>query len=216
MQAILDQTNVWKNVLGVVEKRLNKNIFDSWFLPIKFEGCDETKQQLSLRAGTVTKEWVCSYYSELIEQSMRELDLPAYTIDWQIEETESEKDVFADEELLFETKTEAAAAGASAGARSTETVNQQSYTKNTPTHFVDIEPIENSLNPKYTFEKFVVGSCNQFAHAAALGAAEAPGTTYNPLFMYGGVGLGKTHLMHAIGHSIKERNRHLRVAYITS
>jgi chromosomal replication initiator protein len=82
--------------------------------------------------------------------------------------------------------------------------------------FVDIEPVENSLNPKYTFEKFVVGSCNQFAHAAAKGAAESPGKTYNPLFIYGGVGLGKTHLMHAIGHSIKQQNRHLRVAYITS
>jgi chromosomal replication initiator protein len=81
---------------------------------------------------------------------------------------------------------------------------------------VDIEPVENSLNPKYTFEKFVVGSSNQFAHAASLAAAEAPGKTYNPLFIYGGVGLGKTHLMHAIGHSIKERNRHLRVSYITS
>jgi chromosomal replication initiator protein len=88
--------------------------------------------------------------------------------------------------------------------------------KSASTHFVDIEPIENSLNPKYTFEKFVVGLSNQFAHAAAKGAAEMPGKTYNPLFLYGGVGLGKTHLMHAIGHSIKESNRHLRVAYITS
>ncbi len=88
--------------------------------------------------------------------------------------------------------------------------------KSITTNFVDIEPIENSLNPKYTFEKFVVGSCNQFAHAAALAVAEAPGKTYNPMYIYGGVGLGKTHLMHAAGHAIRERNRHLRVAYITS
>ena len=218
MEATIDRPNVWNNVLQVVEKRLNKNIFDSWFLPIKFEGCDENEHTLALRAGKVTKEWVCSYYSDLIEQSMKELDLPSYTIEWQIEETESEPDAFSDEDLLFETKSEAASAAAasSTGARTTEAVNQQSYIKNNSTNFVDIEPIENSLNPKYTFEKFVVGSCNQFAHAAALGAAESPGTTYNPLFMYGGVGLGKTHLMHAIGHSIKERNRHLRVAYITS
>ena len=81
---------------------------------------------------------------------------------------------------------------------------------------IDIEPVDDSLNPKYTFEKFVVGSCNQFAHAAAKATAETPGTTYNPLFMYGGVGLGKTHLMHAIGHSIKARSPHMRVAYITS
>jgi chromosomal replication initiator protein len=81
---------------------------------------------------------------------------------------------------------------------------------------VDIEPVEHSLNPKYTFEKFVVGSSNQFAHAAAMGAADTPGKTYNPLFIYGGTGLGKTHLMHAIGHSIKQKNRHMRVSYITS
>jgi chromosomal replication initiator protein len=75
---------------------------------------------------------------------------------------------------------------------------------------------DSSLNPKYTFEKFVVGTSNQFAHAAAKGAADSPGKSYNPLFLYGGTGLGKTHLMHAIGHSIKENNKHLSVAYVTS
>ena len=89
-------------------------------------------------------------------------------------------------------------------------------TKSSSTNFVDIEPIENSLKRKYTFNKFVVGSCNQFAHAAALAVAESPGKTYNPMYIYGGVGLGKTHLMHAAGHAIKERNRHLRVAYISA
>jgi len=62
----------------------------------------------------------------------------------------------------------------------------------------------------------VVGSCNQFAHAASLAIAEAPGKTYNPLYLYGGVGLGKTHLMHACGHAIKQRNPHLRVSYLSS
>src|SRR4030095_11175337 len=62
----------------------------------------------------------------------------------------------------------------------------------------------------------VVGACNQFAHAASMAVAEAPGRTYNPLYLYGGVGLGKTHLMHACGHAIKTRNGHLRVRYISS
>jgi len=73
-----------------------------------------------------------------------------------------------------------------------------------------------SLNPKYTFESFVVGSSNQFAHAAARAVAEIPSKSYNPLFVYGGVGLGKTHLMHAIGHYIQARNRHLNLCYISS
>jgi chromosomal replication initiator protein DnaA len=82
--------------------------------------------------------------------------------------------------------------------------------------FMEIEPLELPLNSKYTFDTFVVGSCNQFAHAASQAVAESPAKTYNPLYVYGGVGLGKTHLMHAIGHAIKNRNRHLRLTYISS
>ncbi|BEU86537.1 chromosomal replication initiator protein DnaA [Selenomonas sp. TAMA-11512] len=80
-----------------------------------------------------------------------------------------------------------------------------------------IDPGDNStLNPDYTFEKFVTGDSNRFPHAAALAIAEAPGTTYNPFFLYGGVGLGKTHLMQAIGHQALRKNPNLRVLYITS
>ena len=72
------------------------------------------------------------------------------------------------------------------------------------------------LNPKYTFESFVVGNSNQFAHAAARAVAEIPSKSYNPLFIYGGVGLGKTHLMHAIGHYIQARQKRLNLCYISS
>jgi chromosomal replication initiator protein len=81
---------------------------------------------------------------------------------------------------------------------------------------LDFESIDNTLNPKYTFDTFVVGSSNQFAHAAALAVAERPSKAYNPLFLYGGVGLGKTHLMHAIGHAIKLNNKLLRLTYIST
>lgn len=72
------------------------------------------------------------------------------------------------------------------------------------------------LNPKYTFDTFVVGNGNRFAHAASLAVAEAPAEAYNPLFIYGGVGLGKTHLIHAIGHYAQQQYPHMRLMYITS
>ena len=72
------------------------------------------------------------------------------------------------------------------------------------------------LNPKYTFDSFVIGASNRFAHAASLAVAELPADAYNPLFLYGGVGLGKTHLMHAIGHHILSQNPHAKLLYITS
>lgn len=81
---------------------------------------------------------------------------------------------------------------------------------------LDFDSVEHQLNPKYTFGTFVVGSCNQFAHAAARAVAEAPSKAYNPLFLYGGVGLGKTHLMQAVGHTIKNDRKDMRLAYVSS
>ena len=80
----------------------------------------------------------------------------------------------------------------------------------------ELESNHSTLNPKYTFETFVVGNNNRFAHAAALAVGNEPGKSYNPLFLYGGVGLGKTHLMHAIGNRIVEDNTASNVLYVTS
>ena len=215
MESLLEKTDVWNDVLAFVEKRLNKHIFETWFRSVRCDERDETEKILYLRTGQVTKDWVALYYTDLLDQALRAANLSDYRIEWRIDASENAETKFAEvpDPDMFQVPPQsfAAAAGIDPGQ-----AKSSAFASGVTTNFLDLEPVENSLNPKYTFEKFVVGSSNQFAHAASLAAAETPGKTYNPLFIYGGVGLGKTHLMHAIGHSIKERNRHLRVSYITS
>ena len=81
---------------------------------------------------------------------------------------------------------------------------------------LDFESSDHQLNLRYTFDSFVVGKSNEFAHAASRAVAEQPSKSYNPLFLYGGVGMGKTHLMHAIGHTIKKRNPAMRLSYVSA
>ena len=212
MQEAAEITNIWEHILSSVEKRLNKQIFDSWFRPIKFDGFDEDGKVLKLRAKEVTQNWINTYYSEVIRETLNELNLSNWRLDWAVEESASHEAAVAGAQgsLFTEPQTKSRLIPSEPEPTRTRSAGPSNVS------YADIDPIENSLNQKYKFDTFIVGSSNQFAHAAALGAAESPGKTYNPLYIYGGVGLGKTHLMHAIGHSIKERNRHLRVAYITS
>lgn len=217
MQTVSESITIWDNILSSVEKRLNKQIFDSWFRPIKFNGFDEENKVVHLRAKEVTQNWINTYYSEVIRETLNELQLGNCKLSWELEEpvtSESVKSKSAPAQgMLF-------SEGASTN-NSTEPMNSQPRVNGdtgsrASSKNVDVDSLENSLNQKYKFDTFIVGSSNEFAHAAALGAAASPGKTYNPLYIYGGVGLGKTHLMHAIGHAIKERDKHLRVAYITS
>lgn len=216
MNSVAATPNLWTNILEIVEKRLNRQIFDSWFKPIRFEEFDEVQQVLKLRAGQVNKDWVHAYYSEMLIQILKGLKQEDCRIEWIVEETKLPTENFLEEDEEQEFFFEKHQAAAGANSFNVVDLGQPKPTSRITTSFVDLEPIENSLNPKYKFENFVVGACNQFAHAASLAVAEAPGKTYNPMFIYGGVGLGKTHLMHAMGHAVKEQNRHLRVAYISA
>ncbi|MGA9996445.1 MAG: chromosomal replication initiator protein DnaA [Pyrinomonadaceae bacterium] len=217
------ENRLWDNILHAVEKRLNRQSFETWFRPIQFEGFDDSGQVLHLRApNQVVKDWVSSNYSDVLVESLEELNLAEYHVDWMVEEDESRQVGQTTEDKEHNdtyTLPESPAANGKNKSSSLFTLLEAAESDgltSAATTFVDIEPIELSLNPKYTFQTFVVGSCNQFAHAAALAVAEAPGKTYNPLYIYGGVGLGKTHLMHAAGSAIKERNRHLRLSYISA
>ena len=210
MKTSLAKAEIWNDIRSFLERRLNKNIFDSWFRPIQFDGLDDESMTMHLRAGQVTIDWVSIYYSQLLNQTLTEFGLSDYTVEWSVDPTAKSTNTEDDEseddlELYFEVQKPSLAAAA-----------PSRFVRTLSSNVSAAETVESSLNQKYTFEKFVVGTSNQFAHAAALAVAESPGRAYNPLFLYGGVGLGKTHLMHAVGHAIKQQSRHLKVAYVTS
>jgi len=222
--SITIENKIWGDILIAVEKRLNRQSFETWIRPIHFEGFDKNAHILYLRAPNhVVKDWVSSNYLDVLDASLSELNLSEYRLDWTVDEESQDINSANGGDVDGLGKLELEEKSASNSSRNNpsslfsllEAAQSDGLTPGATT-FVDIEPLENSLNPKCSFQTFVVGSCNQFAHAAALAVAEAPGKTYNPLYIYGGVGLGKTHLMHAIGHAIKERNRYLRLSYISA
>jgi chromosomal replication initiator protein len=207
----LVENSLWDNILSAIKSKLQGESFETWFNPIKFEGVDGAQRLIRLRApNQVVQDWVKSNYASLMDQSFGELGLSGYTIDWIVPEdgVQNSGSLSAQDARTPRTDSQAdttpqALHSFAQGPASAAAVARQ----------IVVDP---ALNSKYTFDNFVVGSCNQFAHAASVAVAEAPGKTYNPLYLYGGVGLGKTHLMHACGHAIKQRNPYLRVSYLSS
>jgi len=201
------ESNVWGEILHSLRNRINQQTIETWFRPIRFERLDTSEQVLCLRApNQVHKDWVVSHYSSLLNQSLDDLSLSGYSVGWVVDPKGSVKETAPAQ--LEDVEIESPFAPP---LEVTEKPPADSQTQ--PVYAHSSEP---ALSSKYTYDSFVVGSCNQFAHAASMAVAEAPGRTYNPLFLYGGVGLGKTHLMHACGHAIKSRNHHLKLCYISS
>ncbi|HJT27004.1 MAG TPA: chromosomal replication initiator protein DnaA [Pyrinomonadaceae bacterium] len=201
------ETNVWGKILHSLKGRLNQQTLDTWFSPIRFESLDSSQHVLRLRAPNQdVKDWIVSNYGKVLTESLNEQRLSGYSVGWVVGKVSewvpsdlSLPSLDPDTDITEE----------ATSVSDEETSPAITVTENSAL-------AEPSLNGKYTYDSFVVGSCNQFAHAASLAVAEAPGRTYNPLYLYGGVGLGKTHLMHACGHAIKSRNQHLKLCYISS
>jgi len=200
MSASVETTNVWGKILHSLKGRLNQQTLDTWFSPIQFESLDSSQHVIRLRApNQVIKDTVVTNYGKVLADSLNELRLSGYSVGWVVGKVTDwvPENISVNSEIV---------------------THEDSQPLSSPATVAEVSsaPPEPSLSSKYTYESFVVGTCNQFAHAASKAVAEAPGRTYNPLYLYGGVGLGKTHLMHACGHAIKSRNQHLKLCYISS
>jgi chromosomal replication initiator protein len=205
----MSNVNVWESVLSAVEKRINHESFTTWFKPISYISGDTQTINLSI-PDRVFEDWILNNYRDVLEESMEEAQLTGCEITFEVNDVQSSGE---NDHLALNIKN---GNGLLLNGNAPQAAPTLLETRLSPSGFSDLESIEISLNQRYSFETFVVGSCNQFAHAAAQAVADSPSKTYNPLYIYGGVGLGKTHLMCAIGHRVKEMNRHLRLCYISA
>lgn len=179
----------WRAVLGNLELSMSKPNFTTWFKNTSI--LENSGRGVIIGVpNTFTKEWLQNKYHQNILQAIRAIDPEIREIRYEI---------------------------SSSAVRRSENTSGSTPAAAKPISSKGEPPQTHAqLNPKYTFESFVVGSKNELAHAAALAVAERPGVAYNPLFIYGGVGLGKTHIMHAIGHKILQKFPHSKILYVSS
>jgi len=194
----MDSHNVWDSILSRVETKINRHSFYTWFKPSSF--LSETGDQVRVRVpNPVFRDWLTKHYAGLINEALAELDRPMVQI-----------------EFVAETPT----AGPMPTAAEAAPPIPPEEAEEAEASIMRAQPSDAApgvgLNLRYTFDTFVVGPSNQFAEAASRAVAEAPARSYNPLYIYGGVGLGKTHLMHAIGHYVLKNNPHFKLTYIST
>lgn len=168
----------WQHVLSAIQKRTNRQSFETWFKPIAYQGRDNGTLRLAV-PSEMFKNCLLENYSDLLLKTAGEIARSPLSLKISVEAHQAQE----------QQQAAPAAEAPDSGPR---------------------------LNPKYTFDTFVVGASNQLARAAALAVGERPSIAYNPLYLYGGVGLGKTHLMHAVGNLIQKRNKSIRLAYMSS
>jgi chromosomal replication initiator protein len=181
------EASIWDQILARVETKVNRHSFSTWFRPTAFVA--DSGNSITVRVpNPLFKDWLTKHYSVVLSEALAEVRRSGASL------------VFVAEGGTFAAVAEEEAAHPTEGVRD--------HTAG-PT-------IAGFLNPRYTFDTFIVGPSNQFAHAACRAVAEAPSRSYNPLFIYGGVGLGKTHLMHAVGQYVLQHDPSLQLTYISS
>src|SRR3954468_23766493 len=191
--------NPWLLVLESLEKKINKHSYDTWLKPTRFSHAKG--KVLFISVPNAEFKLIGEKYADLISEALENLNLDYSDVEFVTEEAPP---VNVRHDGGFGP---VSSHGASRGNGAAVAPGKQAR--------FDWDSAA-LLNQKYKFDDFVIGSGNQFAHAAAQAVAERPSKAYNPLFMYGGVGLGKNHLMHAIGHEIKRRNHNLPLTYIST
>lgn len=186
---------IWQAVLADFELKISKANFTTWF---KNTGIAkyETGQVLICVPNTFTKSWLeKKYNSDIVKTIERVTNKPVKKIEYKVENVK----------MIEEKECTMVSQIPTVSSITTPIYSQQ---KSTASKF--------GLNPKYTFENYIVGKNNELAHAAAKAVVDRPGSAYNPLFLYGGVGLGKTHLLQAVGHSLLEKNPQTKILYVSS
>jgi chromosomal replication initiator protein len=189
--------NPWARILDALEKKINRHSYDTWLKPTRYSHA--SNGILFVRIPTAEFRHVGDKYADLIQEAVDNLGLGYEDVKFVTAEDDPSNTPIRHNGGLSATSP---APQATAGLHP----SQGRFDWDSAAQ----------LNPRYTFDAFVIGSGNQFAHAACQAVAERPSKAYNPLFLYGGVGMGKTHLMQAIGHEIKRRTPQAAICYVSS
>ena len=210
--------NPWVRILGALEKKINRHAFETWLKPTRYSRT--VGKTLYVRIPSKQFEHVGDKYADLIEEAIEGLQLEIDTVEMETpQEDPAAPRVREDGGFAPLPSHSANAPDRANGTVTLQAARGLSRDPAPPAPGAEQARFDwnaaSQLNPRYMFDAFVIGSGNQFAAAAAQAVAERPSKAYNPLFLYGGVGMGKTHLMQAIGHEVKRRMPHTLISYVS-
>ena len=208
--------NYWVRILAALEKKINRQSFETWLKPTRYSRV--VGKALYVRIPSADFQHIGDRYADLIQEAIDNLGLDIETVTFETPQQDPaaarvrEDGGFAP----LPSHSPNAPRNGAGGPAGMSRLGGQGLQGAMPEQSRFDWNSASQLNPRYQFEAFVVGTGNQFATAASQAVAERPATAYNPLFLYGGAGMGKTHLMHAIGHEFKRRQPHAAISYISA